>query len=399
MPERNRQGRLTAEEKRIVKALLARRWRNQDIQALINTGREVTVNSGRITEVKQNDGQRLSSENEVEFFLLRKKSYDHQTGLNLFDDERLIRSREAMILAVQIFNSAAFKFKSEIFSVLSNIAWTYLFHEFLVRKRVPIIRPDGMTLSLSEMINRNDCPLTEGAKKNLRALKEIRDNVEHKFLGRSDVQWLGLFQACCLNFDKTLTEQFGEQLSLSNDLGFALQFAKMDIEQLSDIQQFAIPGHIQTLDARLHQGMTEDELNDLDYQFKVIYTLAGSSKSRAHLQFVSPDSQEGQDIRNVLVRHMAADHLYPFKPSSVVHQVRVRTGKAFTSHNHTQAWRLFEARPRSGSAQPENTNKDYCIYHPAHGDYTFAEKWIEKLVEEVGVDEGFERIKAVRIRG
>ena len=34
---------LTSLEKRVAKALLAKKWRNQDIQALINTGRKATV--------------------------------------------------------------------------------------------------------------------------------------------------------------------------------------------------------------------------------------------------------------------------------------------------------------------------------------------------------------------
>lgn len=134
MAKKLKSGGLTAEEKRVVKRLLELKWRNQDIQALVNTGRKSTVNGARITEVKQNARQRLASEDEANFFILKKKSYDPKTGLNLFDDERLIRSREAMLLAVQVFNSAGLKFKTEVFSVLANIAWTYLLHEYYDKK-------------------------------------------------------------------------------------------------------------------------------------------------------------------------------------------------------------------------------------------------------------------------
>ena len=43
MPVRKKAGALTAEEKPIVKALLARKWRNQGIQDLLNRGRAATV--------------------------------------------------------------------------------------------------------------------------------------------------------------------------------------------------------------------------------------------------------------------------------------------------------------------------------------------------------------------
>ena len=129
MRVRKREGRLTAEEEGIVKALLSQRWRNQDIQALVNIGRIATINSARITEVKQDSTIAPAADDAVEFYKLEKQSFDPRTGLSIFHDERLIRAREAMIVAVQIFNSPTLKFKTEIFAVLAQIAWTYLMHE------------------------------------------------------------------------------------------------------------------------------------------------------------------------------------------------------------------------------------------------------------------------------
>ncbi len=68
MGSRKREGSLTREEKRIVKALLNAGKRNQDIQALINSGRKNTINSARITAVKQDDRQSPAPDEEVEFF-------------------------------------------------------------------------------------------------------------------------------------------------------------------------------------------------------------------------------------------------------------------------------------------------------------------------------------------
>ena len=130
MTARNRDGALTDEEKPIVKALLTEGWRNEDIQALINIGRKATINSARITETKHDNTIVAATNEEVEFFQIRKNSFDQRTGLNLFDNERLIRAREAMILAVQVFNSPAMCFKTEVFTMLANVALTYLMHEY-----------------------------------------------------------------------------------------------------------------------------------------------------------------------------------------------------------------------------------------------------------------------------
>jgi hypothetical protein len=176
MRVRKREGRLTAEEERIVKALLSQGSRNQDIQALVNIGRIATINSARITEVKQNPAIVPAADDAVEFYKLEKQSFDPRTGLSIFHDERLIRAREAMIVAVQIFNSPILKFKIEIFAVLAHIAWTYLMHEYYLRRKVSIVGSDGRSLVLSQMLRREDCPLSAGIKRNLEALGTIRPN-------------------------------------------------------------------------------------------------------------------------------------------------------------------------------------------------------------------------------
>jgi hypothetical protein len=375
---------LTEEEKRVVKALIAEKMRNQDIHALINYERSHTVNFGRIAGIKNSTKIEPASAEEVAHFKRKKKSYDPITGLNLYLDERLIRAREAMVLAVTIFNSGMYRFKTEVFAVLANIAWTYLLHEHYVRKGVSIHNADGTTFALSNMLSRPDCTLSKGVKNNLAALKVIRDDVEHKLLGRSDVRWLPLFQACCLNFDKTLVAWFGARVSLQADLAGALQFSKLDLEHAAQITAYDVPADIVALDALLKKDMDDDDLNDLEYQFRVIYTFDNASKGKAHIQFISPESTEGKEVKHVLQKFKIADDLYRYKPGDVVKLVRKTTGKAFFMSSHTDAWKKHKVRPANNSKTPEKTNREYCIYHPAHKDYTYNDKWLNLLVAEVG---------------
>src|SRR5215475_15704573 len=100
--------------------------------------------------------------------------------------------------------------------------------------------------------------------------------------------------ACCLNFDNTLVNWFGLRVTLQSDLAVALQFGKLELEQAAQISAYDITPNITALDALLKKEMTEDELNDLEYQFRVVYTLDSASKGKAHIQFLSPDSAEGK---------------------------------------------------------------------------------------------------------
>ena len=396
MVVRNAEGRLTRAEKPIVKALLARGWRNQDIQALVNAGRNATINGARITEVKHDLRATPADDDEVDFFIRKKRAYDPQTGLNPYEHERLVRAREAMILAVQAFNNPGLGFKTEVFAVLANIAWTYLLHEFYDRKGVKIIDAKGNALFLSQMLKRDDCPLLHGIKNNLNDIKEIRDAAEDVLLGRGDIKFFPLFQACCLNFEKTLCALFGDRLSLGNELSLALQFAKLDFEQLIALEKYDIPEEIAALDVRLHKAHSEEELADLEYQFRVIYTLQSSAKSRAHIQFVRPDTTEGKEICNVLEKRVIADSLYPYKPGQVCELIAKHTKKKFNQHNHTQAAYLHKVRPKGISRQPETTNQEYCIYHPLYKSYSYSEAWVKFLCTLVLDEEEYKKIIAYR---
>jgi hypothetical protein len=176
-----------------------------------------------------------------------------------------------MILAVQVFNSAGLKFKTEVFTMLANVAWTYLMHEYYSRKpAVRIVNEHGQSMALREMIARQDCPLQDGVKKNLNAVKILRDQVEHHLLGKADLKWLGMFQACCLNFHRAMRELFGNKLTLANDLSFALQFATMNLDHVSQINKYELPEHIAAVDALITEGMTAEQINDTNFQFQVV---------------------------------------------------------------------------------------------------------------------------------
>ncbi len=379
---KNKSSSLTAAEKKIAKGLLARKWRNQDIQALVNLGRPTTVNSGRITGVKQDVSQKTASDAEIDRYLRVKDSFDPKTGLNPYTHERLVRAREAMLMAVGVFNSPTLAFKTELFCVLSNIAWTYLFHEYYSQKvkNVEIVKPNGQTLALSELLGRQDCPISEAAKLNLLDVKKLRDKVEHSLLEKSDQLWGSLFQANCLNFDRILCELFGDRLTLQNDLAFSLQFSKANLEQLKELSKHDVPPSMAALNKEMSADKTPDQLNNLEYQFSVVYSMVASSKAKANVQFLHTGPNQTVEVTNVVVKKEAGDTLYPFKPKVVAKMVEKSIGKTFGVTAHTLAWKKRKVRPPTGIVQPNSVNATYCMYHQAHNDYTYNQAWVDHLI-------------------
>lgn len=381
-------------EKKVVKALLAAGERNQDIHALINIARFPTVNFGRISTVKNTNIQPASNL-EVIRFKLNKSLADLKTGLTPFADERLVKSRESMLLAVHIFNMPLLHFKIEMFPVLANISWTYLLHEFYDRNKISILHKDGSSLLLSQMLNRSDSPLSKGCKDNLLALKLIRDSVEHKLLDSFGEDFYGIFQANCLNYENTICSLFGDRLSLGRELNYALQFSKLSMQQARQLQNSKTPGIIQTIDQELGKLFSDKEMSDPEFKFKVSYSLEKSSKGEAHFNFSNKLDTENLP-HNILVQKVSSDENWPYKPSKVVAKVCDLTKKKFTSQHHTNAWKKFGARPRNGAKNPTATKPSYCTYNPAHSDYTYSDEWISFLVSIVNDDTKFSELKSFK---
>jgi len=322
--------------------------------------------------------------------------FDHVTGLCQIENERLVRAREAMILAVQLFNTPRISFKAGVFSMLTNVAWTYLLHEFYEMEGVPVVNKDGFSLLLSQMLARADCPLSKLCKQNLTALKEIRDVVEHHTIGPFELKWLPLFQSTCLNFEKALTKLFGDRLTLGHELGFALQFAKLTSGEIAMLQGYDLPEHIAALDASLAEKLGAGDADNLEYQFKVVYTLTSASKAKSHFQFIQPDSSEGKDIQNVLIKYKPAEDMYPFKPGEIVKRVSAASGRKFTGNAHQRAWKKYNVRPKTGAADPKATDDRFCVYHAPYKYYTYSQHWVDFLTDQTANDEYWSTLSDVK---
>src|SRR3989442_956592 len=127
--------------------------------------------------------------------------------------ELIQKSREAALAAVQIFNNPQITFKSEIFIVLMNIAWTYLLHAYYRKRNIEYryfeqkgkYRRFDHTKSgaykyweLDRCLNDTNSPIDKDSANNLRFLSGIRHEIEHQMTTQIDASFSAKFQACCL---------------------------------------------------------------------------------------------------------------------------------------------------------------------------------------------------------
>nr|WP_306419575.1 DUF3644 domain-containing protein [Thalassovita mangrovi] len=288
-----------------------------------------------------------------------------------------------MQLAVHVYNNPSTNFRAECFAVLAIIAWTYISIEYCARNNLPIERQDGNAISLADFLKFKECPLVEGVRNNLKSIINLRNSVEHRTLGKYDREWLSLFQACCINYENFIVSQFGERLSLRRDLAFALQFSGLSLHQAQGMIEAELPQEIEAINSEVYQGLSETQMSDPDFQFSVVYTTVASSKSKANFRFISSDEAEAETVANILVKNKPSTQTHPYRANQVVELVKERTGKKFSSHDHTQAWKRLKVRPSGDAEDPSVTKQDYCFYNATFKSYSYSEAWVQKLCDFV----------------
>ena len=346
--KRSKAGSLTRSEKPLVKGLLDMKYLPQDIVHIVNQGRTQTINSARITEVKKDASVKTASEAKVKEYIQIQSSYDPKTLLNPYKDHRLIRAREAMMSAVHVFNSPAIVFKTEMFCVMANIAWTYLLHEKMeITKKGSSQLENSNSVTVSGTLDKDICPIKdEAVKKNLKKIIEIRDAVEHTYFVGGEECFGALFQACCVNFDLYMMNWFGEHLSLAKELSLALQFVKFDHGQAVELETSHLPKKIKAISDEINS----DKLaNNNAFLLKVFYTTEATSKTSADIQKLV---EHGEGVSVTAIKKVSRNKLTQNQVLKKVHEAGFKKFKATDHKNFWQSiWPNAEERKRKADKQ------------------------------------------------
>lgn len=369
----------------IVKALLARNYVPQDIQAYFSRPTR-SINHARISEIRDGRKHRtvkVASDDELDIFLNNWPNIDPDTGLHIQGDELLIKAREAMIAAVQTFNSGGLYFRAELFIVTAIIGWTYLMHAYYKRQGIDYRYMRGGAIErtpsgaekyweLSQCINTGSCPLSQGVINNLKFLIEIRNEIEHRSTNRIDDALSAKLQACCLNFNDAIKDLFGREFALEKRLPIALQFVTFDGVQRQSLIGTDLPTNISTSMDNFHNSLSDEEQRDPKFRFRVAFVpIVASKPSKADVavEFIKAGSEEAEAVERVLLKEVERPK---FLPSEIVRRVRAAGHPTFTMHDHTRLWQQLDARA---------VNKGYGV--TVASKWYWYENWFSKVIEKL----------------
>ena len=354
---------------------------DQDILAYF-TRPTRSVNHRLISEIrfgKKHKSIKAASEDDLEAFLVNWPDIDHETGLSVRGDELLIKAREAMIAAVQTFNSAGLTFRAELFIVTAIIAWTYLMHAWFKREGIDYRYPGQKTKEgankfweLGHCLKHGKCPAKDGVSKNLQFIIEIRHEIEHRSTSRVDEALGAKLQSCALNFNDLLKKEFGAQYGLEKRLPIALQFVSFSTEQRFALKKSSgLPKHLESAIDAFEHGLSEDQIKDPAYRMSYAFVPMVAKKpgaADAAVQIVSPGSAEAAEIEKIILKEVNKTR-YP--PGKVVGKVNLAGFPKFTMHDHTQLWKKLDAK---------KDGKGFGCQGDYQGSWVWFDRWVDEVI-------------------
>jgi hypothetical protein len=301
-------------------------------------------------------------------------------------EELIHKSREAALAAVQIFNNPQITFKSEMFIVLMNIAWTYMLHahfrklgiEYRYFKQNGRNRRFDRTTKgaykyweLERCLNEKPCPVDRDSANNLRFLVGIRHEIEHQMTTKIDASFSAKFQACCLNYNEHIIKFFGSEHAIDKHLAFSLQFSSIAKEQATQLQaQPSLPTHIKSFVEGFEGALTDEEFNSPKFAYRVLFVAkTANRKGQADevIEFVKADSELAKNVneRYAVIKETERPKL---RPKTIVDGMKKEGFPKFGMQHHTVLWQENDAK---NPAKGLGTNVE--------GSWFWYETWLDQV--------------------
>jgi len=344
----------------------------------------------------------------------RYSSNPHKPDLPTEAERMVIKARESSLLALDIFNRPATTFKTEGFIVMMFIAWTALFHAIFEIRGISYYycKDDGdfeykdgdkKAWELSTCISEYFGTVTSPIKENLKFFIGLRNKIEHRYVPDLDPYVSGECQSLLLNFDELMTHEFGTYYALRETLAVPLQTATLrtpnQIDTLKKFQGRQFNKLKEYIDA-FRNDLPNEIYDDPKFSFRVyLIPKCGNHKSSSDItiEFIKYDPNNPDDMGKleklttlIKEKKVQVANQGKFKPSTVTKIVSEKIKKKFTIYNHTQAWKLYDARKQGNS--PDGCKYEYCQFDETHGDYIYTQEWINFLIKKLTDENEYNRL-------
>jgi hypothetical protein len=310
-------------------------------------------------------------------------------SIGSFRRELVLKSREAALTAIRVFNDPQVSFKSETFIVLMMVAWTYLLHAYYRGKRIeyryftqgPKRRTFDRTKhgafkhwELERCLNNDQSPIDRDAANNLRFLIGLRHEIEHQMTRSLDAYLSGRYQACALNYNEYLKKLFGQRLGIDQQLAYSIQFMELSEEQVAGPRpEVSIPERLRAYVAEFDGALTHDEYNSPKYAYRLLFKrklVNRPGQADRVVEFIDPTSDLAKAIEKEYWVKKEVERP-KFRPTDVVRAVREAGFPKFrVTPEHSSMWRSEDAK---------NPAKGYGV--DVQRAWYWYQSWVDRCLE------------------
>jgi hypothetical protein len=327
-------------------------------------------------------------------------------------------SKNEVRLAVDLYNRSGVERQLEAFIVHMSMGWLKLLQahfeksgkELLVRDKRGwrIKHRDGgfQHRSLHDLADEFFAE-NDPRKANLNFFTGLRNQIEHRYERDIAALVAGRTQAYLLNYERTVTELFGDSEGLADELRFPLFLSSITgdaVASLKSVRQRVPKGILewmQDFDTSIETDISADQR--FDFKVYLIPHKGTKTEADASMTFVHEDDlTDAQKKVMDQARTIIRDRRIPvgggdqFLPKQVVEQVNAQIDRDFSMHMHTQAWRYFGVRPPSDSPDQYKTRSEFCFMNELVGKHVYTPAWVKFLVRKLSDPAIYEEIASVK---
>ncbi len=331
-----------------------------------------------------------------------------------YTKELLNKSKEACLLAVDIYNKPKTSFKSGGYIVLMNIAWTSLFHAIFQKNKINYFyrdknnprfykRVDGdkkaweIKTCVKEYFknidyqDKNEMIKFNAIRDNINFFIPLRNKIEHRHVPELDKDIFGECQALLHNFEFIITREFGEEHAIGESLNFSLQFSKSTEKNIKPSCGYE---EIKNSVMEYRSGLPSEILANPNYRFQVaLIQVNNPNKADLAIQFIKEDSLSKEfseeiyhQIGLIREKQINVSNKDNLKASTVYKNVQKELRKnykfkiSFNAYHHRKCAIDYKAYNKNNKM---NTDSNFCIYDKVFEKHSYTLNWQNYLINKL----------------
>lgn len=296
------------------------------------------------------------------------------------------QSQEAFVLSLELFNRFNNDYRLEGFSFFIINAWELLLKAQLIKINQDdkaIYRnknPKKNSLSMSDCLDTIFTESTSPVRCNLLKIKEIRNFATHLIVPEIEGLYIGLFQACILNyinylnkwFDISMDEKLSPGMLAITSGNSEIDFIKLRRKYNKDIINF-----VQQAKQKIEHD-TFSEINNLEgeyYTIPIEYTLAYVKNPKLADIVVVFDNNSKNKVAEIHVPK-DIDRTHPYRMTDVVNKVKNEIGDDIRFNKHDVMSIIYVEKIK------DNNNK-YHYYIKNLNVHLYSDEFVSLIIKNI----------------